>query len=126
MRLGPGPPIGESGRRPSLGKIAFVGFDVSTRILEAIEEGKIQGTVAQNPFRMGRLGVRTVVDVLEGRPVEAKVTTGETLVTPENLKEGAVAAVMHPPKADGRTRFGWFGGEGQEVAGDGDPQGDDA
>jgi len=95
-------------------KLAFVGFDVSTRLLEAVEEGKIQGTVAQNPFRMGRLGVKTLFDVLEGRPVEAKVTTGETLVTPENLKEEAVAAVLHPPRVDGRADSGGSGAKSKK------------
>ena len=83
--------------------VQFVAFDVSSRLLEALEEGQLQGTVAQNPFKMGGLGVRTVVDVLEKKPVESKVTTGETLVTPENLKEPAVAAVLHPPRVDGRA-----------------------
>lgn len=83
--------------------IQFVAFDVSTRLLEALEDGQLQGTVAQNPLRMGGLGVRTVVDVLEKKPVESKVTTGETLVTPENLKEPEVAAVLHPPRVDGRA-----------------------
>ena len=83
--------------------VKFVAFDVSTRLLEALEEGQLQGTVAQNPIRMGNLGVKTVVDVLEKRPVEAKVTTGETLVTPENLKEPDVESVLHPPRVDGRS-----------------------
>jgi ribose transport system substrate-binding protein len=84
-------------------KIQFVAFDVSSRLLEALEEGQLQGTVAQNPLRMGSLGVKTVVDVLEKKPVESKVTTGETLVTPENLQEAEVAAVLHPPRVDGRS-----------------------
>ena len=84
-------------------KVHFVAFDVSSRLLEAIEEGQLEGTIAQNPLRMGGLGVKTVVDVLEKRPVEAKVTTGETLVTPENLKEPDVAAVLHPPRVDTRA-----------------------
>ncbi len=83
--------------------IHFVAFDVSTRLLEALQEGELQGTVAQNPLRMGSLGVKTVVDALEKRPVEAKVTTGETLVTPENLADPEVAAVLHPPRVDGRA-----------------------
>jgi len=87
---------------PSHG-VTFVAFDVSTRLLEALQDGTLQGTVAQNPFRMGRLGVKAVVDALEKRPVEAKLTTGETLVTPENLAEPEVAAVLHPPRVDHRA-----------------------
>ena len=84
----------------------FVAFDASTRLLEALGEGQIHGTVVQNPFRMGNLGVRTLVDRLEKRPVEARITTGETLVTPENLKDPEVASILHPPRADGRVDAG--------------------
>ncbi len=106
--------VGGGAATPKSRKIVFVGFDVSTRLLEAVEEGKLQGTVAQDPFRMGRLGVKTVVDVLEGHPVEAKVTTGETLVTPENLKEEAVAGVLHPPRVDGRADPGGSGAKAKK------------
>jgi ribose transport system substrate-binding protein len=92
----------QAGEVPSK-KIQFVAFDVSSRLLEALEEGQLQGTVAQNPLRMGSLGVKTVVDVLEKRPVQAKVTTGETLVTPENLREPEVAAVLHPTRVDSQA-----------------------
>jgi ribose transport system substrate-binding protein len=92
----------EAPKPPSKG-VHFVAFDVSSRLLEALEEGKLEGTVAQNPLRMGSLGVKTVVEVLEKRPVQAKVTTGETLVTPENLTDLEVAAVIHPPRVEGRA-----------------------
>ena len=88
---------------PASKAVRFVAFDVSSRLLEAIEAGQLQGTVAQNPIRMGELGVRSVVDVLEKKAVEPKITPGETLVTPENLSNPEVAAVLHPPRVDGRT-----------------------
>ncbi len=88
---------------PESKSVHFVAFDVSTRLLEALEEGELQGTIAQNPLRMGSLGVKTVVEALEKKPVAAKVTTGETLVTPENLNDPEVAAVLHPPRVDGRA-----------------------
>jgi ribose transport system substrate-binding protein len=88
---------------PASKGVHFVAFDVSSRLMEALESGELQGTVAQNPIRMGELGVKNLVDVLEKRAVEAKITTGETLVTPENLSEPEVAAVLHPPRVDGRA-----------------------
>jgi ribose transport system substrate-binding protein len=96
-------PEGTRARSAPTKGVHFVAFDVSSILLEALEEGQLQGTVAQNPFRMGSLGVRTVVDALEEKQVEAKITTGETLVTPENLKEPAVAAVLHPPRVESRA-----------------------
>ena len=88
---------------PATKKVVFVAFDISSRLLEAVREGALQGTVAQDPFRMGRLGLKAVVDALEKRSTGAKITTGETLVTPENLGDPAVEAILHPPRVDHRV-----------------------
>ena len=105
---GGSPPAGPSASgtgtpAPAANSVKFVAFDISTRLLEAVQEKELQGTIAQNPIRMGSLGVKTVVDVLEKRTVPKKVTTGETLVTPENLNEPDVSAVLHPPRVDARS-----------------------
>ena len=49
------------------GKVRFVGFDASQKLVEALGQGKIDGLVVQNPFRMGELGVATIVDAIAGR-----------------------------------------------------------
>src|SRR5689334_11901413 len=79
------------------GKISFVGFDVSQKFLEAINGGQLHGIVVQNPFNMGYLGVKTIVDNLLGRPVEKKIDTGVMLVTKENMQSPEVQALLHPP-----------------------------
>jgi ribose transport system substrate-binding protein len=79
--------------------VKFVGFDASSRLVEAIKEGKLQGTVVQNPLRMGALGVKTLVDHLEKKAVEPKIPTGETMVTPENLSNPDIALLVNPQKA---------------------------
>jgi ribose transport system substrate-binding protein len=80
--------------------VAFVGFDASPPLVSALEEGKLQGLVVQHPYRMGQTAVRTLVDQLEKRPVEKSVSTGETLVTPENMKQPEIAEFLDPPKAE--------------------------
>src|SRR4051812_37689590 len=65
--------------------VKFVGFDCSPPLVDALREGQLQGVVVQNPFRMGRDSVNAVVAALEKKPVERKVSTGEILVTPENM-----------------------------------------
>ena len=65
-----------------------------------MSQGKIQGLVVQNPLMMGETSVKTMVKYLEKQPVEAKIATGETLVTPENYKEPQVAKLVHPPQAE--------------------------
>jgi ribose transport system substrate-binding protein len=45
---------------------------------------------------MGYLAVKTMVEHLEGRTVEPRVQTGETLATPENMNEPAVGKRLAP------------------------------
>ena len=79
------------------GKISFVGFDTSQRFIDALNANQLHGLVVQNPFNMGYLGVRTMVDSLLGKPVEKKIDTGVMLVTKENLQTPEVNTLLHPP-----------------------------
>jgi len=79
------------------GKVAFVGFDSSETLDAALKSGDIQGLVVQNPFKMGYLGVQTIVAVLRGEKVPAMIDTGVGLATPENMNEPATNALLHPP-----------------------------
>jgi ribose transport system substrate-binding protein len=78
-------------------RIAFVGFDYSDTLSAGLQGKQIHGLVAQNPFRMGELGVRTLVDHLQGRTVSNRIDTGATLVTPENLNTTAIQRLLNPP-----------------------------
>jgi len=79
------------------GKIRFLGFDSSEIFVKAMREKKLDGVVVQNPFRMGELGVKTLVDHLRGRPVDKRIDTGVTLITPANLDTPASQQLLHPP-----------------------------
>ncbi|MEI6969937.1 MAG: substrate-binding domain-containing protein [bacterium] len=81
------------------GKVAFVGFDSSTKLVDALKAGQISGLVIQNPMRMGYLGVKTMVEHLRGRPVEKRVDTGIVLVTPENMEKPEVRELLQPDLA---------------------------
>ena len=79
------------------GKVTFIGFDTSETFTEAMRNKQLHGIVVQNPFNMGYLGVRTMVEHLQGKPVEKRIDTGVTMVTPENLNAPEVQALLHPP-----------------------------
>jgi len=81
------------------GKVAFIGFDVSDTFIDAMRNKKLQGIVVQNPFRMGELGVKTLVDHLQGKPVARRIDTGVVLVTPDNMDNAQVQQLLHPPLA---------------------------
>src|SRR5690606_8412930 len=63
------------------GKKTFVGFDNSPALTDALARGDLQALVAQNPDRMGYLGVKTAVAALRGEPFETVIDTGCQLVT---------------------------------------------
>src|ERR1044072_5426907 len=79
------------------GKISFVGFDSSQTFIDALNANQLHGIVVQNPFNMGYLGVKTMVDSLQGKQVEKKIDTGVMLVTKENLETPEVKTLLHPP-----------------------------
>jgi ribose transport system substrate-binding protein len=79
------------------GKVSFVGFDASQAFIDAMRSGQLNGIIVQNPFNMGYLGVRTMVDHLLGKPVEKKIDTGVMLVTNENMSSPEVQTLLHPP-----------------------------
>ena len=78
------------------GKIRFIGFDSSDVFVKAMRDGKLHGIVVQNPFRMGELGVKTLVDHLLGKPIEKRVDTGVTLITPANIDTPEAKRLLHP------------------------------
>lgn len=79
------------------GKVKFVGFDTSSRFIEAMKEGKMHGIVLQDPVRMGELAVKTMVAHLRGEKVETRVVTGEHVATPENMDTPEMQRLLAPP-----------------------------
>jgi len=79
------------------GRIKFIGFDTSDAFIAALRDGKMQGLIVQNPFRMGELGVNTIVNHLLGKPVEKNVDTGVQLISPDNLDAPESQQLLHPP-----------------------------
>lgn len=79
------------------GKVIFVGFDASDRFIEALKTKQLHGIVVQNPFNMGYLGVRTMVEALQGKNVGKRIDTGVTMVTLDNLNSPDIQTLLHPP-----------------------------
>jgi ribose transport system substrate-binding protein len=79
------------------GKVKFVAFDSGETLNAGLLAGDVQGFVVQNPLNMGYLGVKTVVAVLRGEQVSARIDTGVGFVTKENFNDPAMADIVHPP-----------------------------
>ncbi|HLZ09919.1 MAG TPA: substrate-binding domain-containing protein, partial [Chloroflexota bacterium] len=78
------------------GKIKFVGFDTSTKLLEGLRAGEINGLVAQDPFNMGYLAVKTLVSAIKGEKVEPRIDTGAKVITKENIEDPAIKELLTP------------------------------
>jgi ribose transport system substrate-binding protein len=78
------------------GKVKYVGFDSSDRLVLALRKGYIHGLVLQDPINMGYLGVKTVVAHLQGEKVDKLIDTGSSMATPENMDEPKIKNLLEP------------------------------
>ena len=78
------------------GKVKYVGFDSSDRLVKGLREGEIHGLVLQDPINMGYLGVKTLVAHLQGEEVEKRIDTGSAVATPENMDEPKMKNLLEP------------------------------
>lgn len=78
------------------GKVKFVAFDPSEKLVTGLREDKVHGIVLQDPVSMGYKSVMTMVDHLEGKDVEKVVSTGEFVATPENIDGDGSQRLLHP------------------------------
>jgi ribose transport system substrate-binding protein len=78
------------------GKVKYVGFDSSDRLVMALRKGYINGLVLQDPINMGYLGVKTIVAHLQGEKVEKRIDTGSAVATPENMDEPKMKNLLEP------------------------------
>jgi len=90
-----GPGAGGSGKR-----VHLIGFDASEPVVAGLRHGSIDGVVLQNPYKMGELGVKTLVQHLEKQPVDRRISTGEALATPENMDTPDIKSLIFAPKAE--------------------------
>jgi ribose transport system substrate-binding protein len=78
------------------GKIKFVGFDASQKLIGGLKQKHIDALVVQDPFNMGYLGVKTMVQHLRGQPVKKLIDTGAKLVDPGNMDSPAMKELLAP------------------------------
>ena len=78
------------------GKVKYVGFDSSERLVKGLETGEIHGLVLQDPINMGYLGVKTMVKHLQGEKVDKRIDTGSVVATPENMNDPEMKKLLEP------------------------------
>ncbi len=78
------------------GKVRFIGFDSSEKLVAGVSSGQIDALVLQDPMKMGYLAVKAIALHLQKQPVEARIDTGATLVDKDNLQSPAIAELVKP------------------------------
>jgi ribose transport system substrate-binding protein len=87
-------------------KILLMGFDSSGPLLAAVKDGDVIGLIVQDPYRMGYLGVWTLVRHLEGDDVSKggkDLPTGEHLLTADNIDTDEIRQLFDPKLQVKRT-----------------------
>jgi ribose transport system substrate-binding protein len=70
-----------------LDEITLIGCDAIDPTIIAIKEGKIEATIAEPPFFLGKNAVLTALKVLDGESVEENLILDSTLVTKDNVED---------------------------------------
>ncbi len=65
--------------------IMVMGFDATDDALAAIREGRMAGTIAQQPALIGSTAVDNAVELIGGTAIPASIPVAVTLVTAENV-----------------------------------------
>jgi ribose transport system substrate-binding protein len=67
--------------------VNIVGFDGVEDALKAVQDGKMNATVAQQPDKIGSLGVENAMKVIDGESVPKNIPVEVKLVTKENVSQ---------------------------------------
>ncbi|MEE9117091.1 MAG: substrate-binding domain-containing protein [Calditrichia bacterium] len=68
------------------GQIIVVGFDAIEDAREAIRTGKMDGSIAQHPYDMGRLAIENAKKIIDGKTIPSYIPVKIDLITKENLE----------------------------------------
>lgn len=74
---------------------SIVGFDASEKIIEAVEDGTILGTVAQDPYHMGYATVIAAARSVAGMENAEQISTGHLWVDKSNVKSDEVQTLLN-------------------------------
>ena len=78
------------------GKVKFVGFDSSEKLVDGLRAGDIHGLVLQDPFNMGYRAVQTLVARIQGKSVDKRIDTGSKMLTKGNADDADMKLLLHP------------------------------
>ena len=76
--------------------VQVVGFDCPAEVIKYIDNGVLDGTMVQNPYNMGYLGVRYANKMLNGESITSLLDTGAVLVNKDNFSDDNIQLLVYP------------------------------
>ncbi|MGS5086801.1 substrate-binding domain-containing protein [Hydrogenophaga sp. A37] len=77
------------------GKVVAIGFDGNADLQGFVKDGTIEAIAVQSAYEMGNLGVKTVVELVEGKKVPPFRDTGVLMVNKKNIDSPAAKNVLY-------------------------------
>lgn len=81
--------------RAGIEDAVLMGYDADKEELEALKEGKISGLIVQNPYGMGYASVIAASRAALQMGNEARIDTGYTWVTRENMEDEKIQEILY-------------------------------
>lgn len=78
------------------GKVLLGSFDASDTINAYIQNGTIAACSVAEAYNMGYESVAQAINLVEGKPVERFVDSGNSIVTPANFEEEHIQELLYP------------------------------
>ena len=90
--IGMGRALVQSGKA---GKVVAIGFDGNADLQGFIKDGTLEAIAVQSAYQMGSLGVKTAVQVAQGKKVPKFLDTGVVMVTKGNIDKPEAKNVLY-------------------------------
>jgi ribose transport system substrate-binding protein len=82
--------------RDLLGKLRLVGFDASSTLQQDLKEGVIDALVVQDPYQIGYVGVKTVIQHLNGETPPKQIEMPARVVRAGDLADPEIQKLLNP------------------------------
>ncbi len=76
------------------GKVVGIGFDSGIVQTTAVRDGVLYGAITQNPFMIGYLTVKTVIEAIQGKPV-SNIAVPFYFYTAKNMDQPEIKACLY-------------------------------
>ena len=77
------------------GKVVAIGFDGNSDLQGFIKDGTLEAIAVQSAYQMGSLGVKTAIEVAQGKKVPKFLDTGVVMVTKGNIEKPEAKNVLY-------------------------------